>query len=155
GALARPGFPYHTQAFTGHDVQIHAVDRLHEPGLCRKMRLQPAYPQGGHGRRRVKLERRSHRTTSRGSKASRSPCAATFTASTSPNMATPGNVLTHHASSRCARPSATIDPHEASGGCIPSPRKDRLASRRMIVAMRVVATTMTGERMLGRISRHM
>ena len=57
-------------------------------------------------------------------------------------MAMPAKLLTHQASSMKMRPSAIIVPQAGVGGCTPMPRKERLASTMMIVAMRSVATTM-------------
>jgi hypothetical protein len=68
-------------------------------------------------------------------------------------MAIPEKVLTHQASNINSLPSATILPQEAVGGCTPNPKKERLDSRIITVAILVVATTITGERILGRISR--
>jgi signal transduction histidine kinase len=51
----------------------------------------------------------------------------------------PGTVATCGATSRTSRPVETISPHDAVGGCTPSPKNDRAASSRIALAMKSVA----------------
>ena len=60
-----------------------------------------------------------------------------------------GKIDSHQASSIRPRPSDTIDPQEAVGGCSPSPRNERPASRTMTFPIPSVAATMTGASVLG------
>ena len=66
----------------------------------------------------------------------------------------PGKVASHHELKMYSLPWAIMEPHAGSGGCTPRPRKLSDASIKMTHATRSVATTMTDENVLGKISRH-
>src|SRR5579864_5495483 len=83
----------------------------------------------------------------------RARSATWFSASTVRAMAAPGTIPYQGAAYRYSRLSLIIRPHDACGGCVPRPRKLRLASSRMARATPIGICTNTGERMLGRIVR--
>ncbi len=72
--------------------------------------------------------------------------------STRTRSATPGMVMTQGWKNMYGLPSAIIRPQDGSGGCTPSPRKDKAASSRIACAISRVATTISALRILGRIS---
>src|SRR5690606_41519997 len=74
--------------------------------------------------------------------------------STVSKIAMPGKVASHHELKMYSLPWAIMEPHAGSGGCTPRPRKLSDASIKMTHATRSVATTMTDENVLGKISRH-
>ena len=70
-------------------------------------------------------------------------------------MARPGKRAIHQATTMKPRPSATICPHEGSGGGTPRPRKLRVASSRITDPTCRVANTMMVLKTLGRMWRDM
>src|SRR5213593_4017987 len=84
-----------------------------------------------------------------GSSASLNPSPSMLSPSTASAMAMPGKIATHGASSMYLRPELSIVPHDGSGGCVPSPRNDSVASLRMAVENDKVAWMMSGAAMFG------
>lgn len=91
----------------------------------------------------------------RGSSASRRASPSTLNESTTAKMASPGNTAIHHASWMNPRPSASIRPHEGSGGWVPSPMNESAASARMAKARLTDVWTITGAATLGSTWRPM
>ena len=91
----------------------------------------------------------SRALASRGSNRSRKPSPSRLSPSTASAIATPGYTASSGAwnSSVCA--SLSMRPHEGCGGCVPSPRYDSAASARIAMAKRMVACTISTDRMLG------
>src|SRR4030095_15249013 len=85
----------------------------------------------------------------RGSSRSRRASPVRLKASTAAMMASPENVVSHGQHLMYWRASLRMLPQLGVGGGMPSPRKDRLASVRMAVAMYRVPTTTSAYRALG------
>src|ERR1700690_3110420 len=82
---------------------------------------------------------RAHRRIVRGSSASRTPSPRKLNASDTTRMAQPGRIVTCGARRSTTRPSATIAPQSAVGGCTPSPRKLKPEPMTIISPITVVA----------------
>ena len=85
----------------------------------------------------------------RGSQISLSPSPATLTAKTVTAIATPGQNDIHGAWVRYCWAAFNIDPHDGVGGCVPSPRKLRVASVMIAPATFSDPWTTIGARLLG------
>ena len=68
---------------------------------------------------------------------------------------TPGNASSQGEKNMYSRPSFSIRPQLGVGACTPKPRKERAASSRIAFAISTVATTVSDESTLGKISRTM
>src|SRR5690606_26548675 len=90
-----------------------------------------------------------------GSRASRRPSPSRLNPSTARKIADPGKIDIQGAWVMKFLAVFSIEPHDGWGGCRPSPRNDRLASAMMAVAMVMVACTISGGMMLGRMWRTM
>ena len=95
--------------------------------------------------------RTDRRYLCRGSSASRRPSPKRLNDSTAKNIAKPGQNAIHGAWAMKRWAVLSMEPHDGAGGCWPSPKKDRLASAMMAVAIEMVACTISAGRMLGRI----
>src|SRR3546814_16577200 len=80
----------------------------------------------------------------RGSRASRSPSPSRLKPNTTRKIATPGHTDIHGACVRKFLAVLSMLPQRGSGGCWPSPRKDRLAWAMIAVAVVSVACTCSG-----------
>src|SRR5690606_14391818 len=88
-----------------------------------------------------------------GSSASRNPSPNRLKPSTARKIADPGKMDIHGAWVMKFLAVFSIEPHDGLGGCRPRPKKDRLASAMMAVAIVIVACTISGGMMLGRMWR--
>src|SRR5438132_877659 len=84
-----------------------------------------------------------------GSRASRNPSPSRLKPSTVTKMATPGVVDRKLASRKNCMPKFSIEPHDASGGWMPSPRNESAASARMAFPMPSDASTINGPTAFG------
>src|SRR4051812_2001650 len=89
-----------------------------------------------------------------GSSMSRTQSPPRLIASVVSMIARPGNVLSHQAVSRYCRPWPSIPPQDGLGGWTPSPRKLRVDSSTISRARSSVASTITGDRILGKMWRN-
>src|SRR5690606_4357827 len=90
-----------------------------------------------------------------GSSASLSPSPMTLKASTVTVMARPEKTASHGLLKMLLTPERIMLPQLGVGGCTPRPRKLKLASVRMAVAIHKVDMTEMGPRMLGMMWRRM
>src|SRR5207245_2136892 len=96
---------------------------------------------------------RRRRYLSRGSSASRRPSPKRLKPSTVTKMARPGKSDSQGVAWMNATLAFRSHPQLGVGGCVPSPRKDSVASTMMEVAIPRVVVTMIGARQLGRTWR--
>src|SRR5215469_8680502 len=123
----------------GDEILVHGVEKFRQGRIV-------AYSSA------ARLHSTATRPT-RGSRASRKPSPRQLKPITATKMARPGKSDTWGASIRYARPSLTIFPHSGVGGCTPKPRKERIAARRIAVAICIDEKTSSGETELGRMWR--
>ena len=113
-ALAGARFADDAEHLAFVDREAHALDRVHDGALRRKLDVEVFDFEQGHG---------GDQRLSFGSSASRSPSPSRLNASTVIRIMIPGNVTTHHARSTNSRASASIVPHSEAGGCAPRPEE--------------------------------
>src|SRR5262249_7882514 len=151
--LARARFSHDADALAGKDVEIDAVDRLHDPAVDAKMHPDVARAEQGQAGR--------HQPSSlgavadaRGLNISVTPSANMLKPSTATQIARRENTLTPHASWRNSWPRFSISPKRGAGGS-DGRRKPRPASIKIAVLASSATWTMTVGKALGRISLKM
>src|SRR4029077_1915945 len=90
-----------------------------------------------------------HTASLRGSSASRSASPTAFSAITTKEIASPGNVADHGATAILGHPSAIMFPQLGAGDGTPIPRNDNPASSSITLPMPSAADTMIGAAALG------
>ena len=121
--------------------------------MKRAIRSSPPAGSGGDAAVRLELERRVHprlaARVERVAQARRRRCSATSTVSM---IIRPGMIASSGWMLSSSTPTVIIVPQEEFGGCTPAPRKERPASKSMLLAIIRVKKTMIVEARLGRIS---
>src|SRR6185437_15506023 len=138
-ALAAARFAHDRQRLAGSDLEIDAVDRLHNALTC----VEP-------GAEALDFELSRHERC-RGSSRSRSASPSRLVPNTVRLIATPGQITSHGAvRTYSAADSDSMRPQEGCGSGTPRPRKESDASTRIAEPSCAVASTISGARVLGR-----
>src|SRR4029077_1358822 len=139
--LAAARFAHDAEGLSGVDVEGDAVDgpRRAAAVLGHEVGLQVAHTEQGLG----------HTASLRGSSASRSASPTAFSAITTKEIASPGNVADHGATAILGHPAAIMFPQLGAGDGTPIPRNDNPASSSITLPMPSAADTMIGAAALG------
>src|SRR4029079_6957971 len=145
--LAAAALAGHAEDLRLLDLVVDAVDDGRQPRGRRKLDAEPFdFEQCAHSAWPPPQEVRGSNRSRRLSPRKLMPRSAV-------KMARRGKVPIHHHWKYCA-PSATIEPHSASGGCAPSPRNESPASNRTALARSRFGRPSTGPAMFGTTSRN-
>src|SRR5690606_26493771 len=142
--FARSAFAHDTHRAACRHLEAHIVEHT-----------QRFLPRPELDREVLDLEKRARHSLVSGSSTSRMASPRRLKESTTPVSAAPAPMIGHGEPKRLLSPSRMMLPQLGLGGCVPMPRKLRLASMRMAEATQSVMSTMMGAEMLGTMWRKM
>src|SRR6185437_9888375 len=147
--LAGAGLADHAEGLAAGDLQIDAVDRVHDAVVGPEIRLQSANFEQTLARGRARGLHAHGYITFRGSSVSRNPSPTKLSVSTVRKIAAPGNRAQCGATSRLSLASKSRRPQLGMSGGKPRPRNESVDSAMIAAATSMVPATSTGPMALG------